>query len=244
MRIINSELNITNYSDLTEIVNNAISAKSKITLFYLNVFVSLYAKNDVTFNEILSEFDYSYIDGIGVYLAAKLLRNKKFKSQVERMTGTDFYFKLFRISEEKKYKIFIVYKNNNSAISELRNKYGNLNIVGFLIDDLLNKSSCEYINDRNPDILIIGTGTPNQENWIIKNKRNLNASVIMSVGSGIDILSGNLKRAPVWMRKFGFEWLFRLFQEPKRLWKRYILGIPIFIFYVLIQKIKLVLSKS
>lgn len=244
MRIINSELNITNYSDLKEIVINAISNSSKITLYYMNVFVSVYAKNDKSFNRILNEFDYSYIDGIGVFLAAKSLYNRKYKRRIEKMTGTDFYVDLFRISGEKGYKIFLISKNENLNISQLKEKFSDVNIVGFLNLKQLTENAFECINDKNPDLLLIGTGTPSQEKWIIQNKKNLNSRVIMSVGSGIDFLSGNLKRAPLWMRKIGLEWLFRLFQEPKRLWKRYIMGIPLFIFYVLRQKVKLVLNKT
>jgi exopolysaccharide biosynthesis WecB/TagA/CpsF family protein len=64
------------------------------------------------------------------------------------------------------------------------------------------------------------------------------------VGSAIDFWSGAKKRAPVWMQKIGLEWLYRLFQEPKRLWKRYIIGIPVFMFNIILIKVKLLLKKE
>ena len=107
-------------------------------------------------------------------------------------------------------------------------------------DTSFDKEIVEKKRISNSDILFIGLGTPFQELWLSKFNNTIDIPVQIAVGSGIDFISGNIKRAPKIMQKLGFEWLFRLFIEPKRLWKRYILGIPIFIFQLLLFKLKLV----
>jgi N-acetylglucosaminyldiphosphoundecaprenol N-acetyl-beta-D-mannosaminyltransferase len=89
---------------------------------------------------------------------------------------------------------------------------------------------------------MIGLGTPYQEYWLSSYSKEIDIPVQLCIGSGIEFLSGLNKRAPRILIKFGLEWLHRLIMEPKRLWKRYIIGIPLFTFKVLIIKIKLMLK--
>ena len=103
------------------------------------------------------------------------------------------------------------------------------------------QSNCEEvsvgINASKADILLIGMGTPKQDYWLWKYYQELHVPVMMTVGAGIRFLSGEKRRAPKVLRKAHMEWLFRLFQEPRRLWRRYLLGIPKFMFYILLQKV-------
>ena len=84
------------------------------------------------------------------------------------------------------------------------------------------------INKSKPDILVVGMGSPKQEEWIMNCKGNLDVKIIIAVGDGIKVFSGTKKRGPKVIQKLGLEWLVRLFFEPKRLWKRYLIGIPLF----------------
>jgi exopolysaccharide biosynthesis WecB/TagA/CpsF family protein len=86
------------------------------------------------------------------------------------------------------------------------------------------KRIVERINDARPDILLIAFGSPKQEIWFDRNRHRLKVPVAMGVGASFDFLAGTTARAPQWMRQCGLEWLFRLYQEPKRLWKRYLVG--------------------
>ena len=88
----------------------------------------------------------------------------------------------------------------------------------------------EKINQSGADILLVAFGAPLQEKWINKYFDQINCSVQMGVGGLFDFFSGNISRAPRWIRILGLEWVFRLIQEPKRMWRRYILGNPLFIF--------------
>jgi N-acetylglucosaminyldiphosphoundecaprenol N-acetyl-beta-D-mannosaminyltransferase len=83
-----------------------------------------------------------------------------------------------------------------------------------------------------PDVLWVGLGTPKQERWMQEHRDKLQVPVLVSVGAAFDLLSGRRRQAPRWMREHGFEWLFRLLQEPRRLWRRYLIYGPQFIAYL------------
>ena len=113
-------------------------------------------------------------------------------------------------------------------------------------DDLYDayREQARGLLDGGADILMVALGTPYQEEWIFQYKDKINVAVIIAVGSGLDFLAGVKKRAPLWMREIGLEWMYRLFQETKRLWKRYLIGIPVFVFNIVLLKVKLMLKKE
>ena len=96
-----------------------------------------------------------------------------------------------------------------------------------LTDDEDAKITAE-INRKKPDLLFMGLGCPKQENWMAAHKNKISA-VMFGVGASFDFYAGNMRESPEWMGKLGFEWLFRLTQEPKRLWRRYLILNPRFI---------------
>lgn len=95
------------------------------------------------------------------------------------------------------------------------------------------------INRAAPDIVWVGLSTPKQEQWMHRNHHRLEAAVVLGVGAAFDIHSGTRNQAPHWMRENGWEWLFRLFQEPRRLWRRYLIYGPQFLFYIALEVLKL-----
>jgi N-acetylglucosaminyldiphosphoundecaprenol N-acetyl-beta-D-mannosaminyltransferase len=95
------------------------------------------------------------------------------------------------------------------------------------------------INRAAPDIVWVGLSTPKQERWMHRNRHRLKAAVVLGVGAAFDIHSGTRDQAPRWMRENGWEWLFRLFQEPRRLWRRYLINGPQFLFYIALEVLKL-----
>ena len=93
----------------------------------------------------------------------------------------------------------------------------------------------EDINERQPDIVLVGMGTPKQELWVERNADQLDADVLWTVGALFDYVSGRVPRAPAWLADNGLEWIFRLAVEPQRMWRRYLLGNPVFISRVMSQ---------
>jgi N-acetylglucosaminyldiphosphoundecaprenol N-acetyl-beta-D-mannosaminyltransferase len=107
------------------------------------------------------------------------------------------------------------------------------------LSEVQEKDLLATINRAAPDIVWAGFSTPKQEQWMHRYRDRLNAAVLLGVGAAFDILSGARSQAPVWMRENGWEWLFRLLQEPRRLWRRYLLYGPQFVFCVLLELLNL-----
>jgi N-acetylglucosaminyldiphosphoundecaprenol N-acetyl-beta-D-mannosaminyltransferase len=97
----------------------------------------------------------------------------------------------------------------------------------------------ELIRQAKADVLWVGLSTPKQERWMFEHRERLNVPVIVGVGAAFDLLTGKLKQAPPWMREHGLEWLFRLWREPRRLWRRYLVGGSKFLFYVSLELLRL-----
>ncbi len=92
------------------------------------------------------------------------------------------------------------------------------------------------INAAHPDVVWVALGTPKQDRWLSEHRDQLEAPVLVAVGAAFNILSGRLRQAPLWMRRSGLEWCWRLFQEPRRLWRRYLLFNPLFLWNLMLQK--------
>ena len=129
------------------------------------------------------------------------------------------------------------------AKAELLRRHAGLNIAGThhgYFDKTFgsegNRRVVESINQANPDILLLGFGVPQQERWLQENLVAMNAPVLVSVGALFDYLGGSTPRSPKWMSNHGFEWLWRLLHEPRRLWRRYLVGVPVFIWRMLSQR--------
>lgn len=184
-------------------------------------------------------------DGFGVKLSSEFLGQKK----LQRITHAD-WFPGF-CSECALNGISIYFLGGNKGVAalaanKLKMQIPGLQIVGthngFFIKEKDHPENYQVLGEighLKPDILVVGFGAPLQENWIIDNWDELECKVIMPVGAMLDYLSGNVRRAPHWMTDHGLEWLGRMIIEPRRLWKRYLIGNPIFYFHILKQKIGL-----
>ncbi|MDP2180848.1 MAG: WecB/TagA/CpsF family glycosyltransferase [Methylicorpusculum sp.] len=94
--------------------------------------------------------------------------------------------------------------------------------IGFENDPMLCNDIITHINDSNPDLIIVGLGAPKQEIWINKHKQHIRAGLAICAGATIDFIAGDKKRAPIYLQKLSLEWLYRIYTEPKRLFKRYL----------------------
>jgi len=198
------------------------------------------AHRDLNFKKILNSSDLWVPDGISLIWIA---RSRGFNLK-KRVSGTDLMMEFFKISNEKGYKNFF-YGDTEETLKLLSKKllvnFPNLKIAGFysppfrLLTLEEDAEIIRKINEAKPDILWVGLGLPKQENWIFEHKEKLNVPVIIGVGAAFKFLSGRKKRAPTLLGNLGLEWLWRFFQEPKRVWRRVFIDIPLFIFLVLLE---------
>lgn len=162
----------------------------------------------------------------------------------EKISGSDLFPLLCEHAMKKNYKMFFLGAAKGVATKAAENlsiKYPGLHIVGtysppmgFENNAFEIKKIEEKIKQVAPHILIVGLGCPKQELFIFHNKERLNVPISLGLGASLDFEAGNIKRAPRWMSNYGLEWLFRMFQDPKRLVKRYLID-DRKIFYMIIK---------
>ena len=160
--------------------------------------------------------------------------------EAEKVSGPDLMPEVFCLSEKTGYRHFF-YGSTEQTLKKLENnlvkKYPHLQIAGMYappfrqLTEKEDQKVIRRINEAKPDFLWVGLGAPKQEIWMAAHKNKISA-VMIGVGAGFDFHAGVVKRAPVWMQKCGLEWLYRLFQDPKRLWKRYVVTNSKFVWYL------------
>ncbi len=184
----------------------------------------------------LNSADLSIADGIGVIYAAKIL-NVPLK---ERVTGIGLMHDILEFLGKTERTYFLFGAKPNVAVKASENidkTYEGIKCVGVrdgYFDEKEEFKIIDEINEAKPDVLFVGLGSPKQELWVYENLKMLNASVCICIGGAIDVYSGIIKRAPKWISKIGFEWLYRAIKEPKR-FKR-LLKIPSFLIKVVKSK--------
>jgi N-acetylglucosaminyldiphosphoundecaprenol N-acetyl-beta-D-mannosaminyltransferase len=193
------------------------------------------AQRDPELAHIIRSADLVGTDGVPIVWVSKFFK----KSLPGRVNGTDLMYKLLETAAIKGYRIYLLGARQSvieSAVENLKDKYPALEICGYRNGYFESESEAETvvaeIAHLDVDILLIGMGSPMKEKWVHKYRQRLKVSIIHGVGGSFDILGGITKRAPEWMQKCGLEWLFRLYQEPKRLWKRYLILNVVFIWLV------------
>ncbi len=238
LKHIHLKISKINYTIILNKITVSIKSKKKLIILYANAstFVKLKKKSELL--KALNEADIVFPDGIGVWLSSKILGVQK----VEKFNWTDYAYDFLEISQQRKWKLFFIGSTDEileKSVKNLKLKFPSIKIVGWLngYSDIKKIDVIQKINNAKPDIIWVGMGTPKQELWINQNKNNLQCYVIQAVGDIFSLLAREKIRGPKILQRMGFEWLFRLIAEPKRFWKRYILGIPIFFFLIIKEKI-------
>ena len=184
--------------------------------------------------------DLVYCDGYGVRLAAKAVG----LPVPHRMTGADWIWGVAALCEAAGRSLYLLGSNPGAsaeAAAELKRWYPSLRITGthhgyFELGSPHDERVVEHINEHRPDILLVGMGTPQQELWVQRHFDQLDVSVVWTVGALFEYVSGRIRRAPHWLSDNGLEWIFRLAVEPRRMWRRYLLGNPVFLHRVLEER--------
>jgi exopolysaccharide biosynthesis WecB/TagA/CpsF family protein len=173
-------------------------------------------------------------DGIGVDIASRVAHGASFPAN---LNGTDFVPALLTFMEQPK-RIGLVGGRSDIIEKAAENFRQHAPWHEFVVisDGYFDKSDCKDviadIERQKLDILIVGMGTPLQEKWVADNIRPQHARLVMTVGALFDFVSGTVPRAPNMVRALRLEWVYRLLQEPSRLWRRYMLGVPFFLFQI------------
>ncbi len=205
------------------------------TVMYVNAACMLIAEKNPQYRQVLNSADIVYPDGIGIVLGARIFGYRL----PGRSTAADFITDLCRACAKADISIFFLGAKDGiaaQAAQKLMNHIPRLRIVGthhgyFSTGETENIIS--MINRSGAKMVIVGFGAPAQELWIREYGERLNARCLWGVGGLFDFVSGKTPRGPKWLIDNGFEWLCRLFVEPRRLWKRYIPGNINFLYTIL-----------
>jgi len=214
---------------------DVVESDRKESVYFINADCLNISSRDEPYRDILNSQDLVLPDGIGIAMACRMIGER----MVANLNGTDLLPHICDMCVSKGYSIFLLGAAETVAArmqANLVKNWPGLNVCGEQhgyfdseteIDQVLAK-----INAAKPNIVLVAFGAPHQEKWIDRYKHRVQANLLMGVGGLFDFFSGDKKRAPEWMRNNGLEWLYRLYLEPNRLWKRYILGNPAFIYRV------------
>ena len=240
VRILKTEMSVTNINDVAE----KLIFKNKITVAICNANTLVRCYKDKELNNTINSFDIRCPDGFPVAKASKILYQnnqmrvdgyKLFLQTIEKGLSNNVSHYFFGNSEEVVLKM----------IESIKTKYADVNIKGFTCppnlsyEELSDEKFINDINAKNPDILWVSLGFPKQEKFInLIMKNNTLSTNMVGVGAVFEWVAGTKLKAPEWLANIGLEWVIRLIQEPKRLFRRYLVDNFLFIIYFIKQYIR------
>jgi len=195
-------------------------------------------ETDIKLRNIVNSCSLINADGASIVWAAKKLG----VPLKERVTGCDLFQNLVGVAAEKDYKIYL-FGAKEEVVTKVKSiyeeKYPSLHIVGYRNGYFTEQDEPEIVknmHDSGADMMFVAFSSPKKEYWVNKYLDDIDIPFVMGVGGSFDIVAGVTERAPIWFQKHGLEWFYRFIQEPRRMWRRYIIGNAKFV--VLLYKYK------
>jgi len=228
---------------LDEIVKSSISMVKDGARHYVcvpNAHLAVVANDDSEILNIINNAYFVIPDGMPLVWYSKTFS----KPLLQRISGYDFFINYCKYMDREKMSCFFFGGENEEVvkkvISRLREDFSGIKVKGYFVPPFLpefnggiKKEIADVINTKKPDIVWVGLSAPKQEKWIYDNIDNLDIGMACGIGAAFNFYSSSVRRAPKWMQKSGFEWLYRAFAEPKRLMKKYFIYNTKFIILVL-----------
>ncbi len=240
IEILNTVIDVLSVSQTIELVEKYVKTKTPLHLMGVNADKINEVNQNERMKQIVNSCGIINADGVSVVMASKFLK----KPLPERVAGVDLMQSLVELSEKKGYSIYLLGAKQEvveKTADVLKNKHKNLRVAG-IHNGYFKEENWKDISDelcqKKPDFVFVGITSPLKEYLIEYLQENGNNCVFMGVGGSFDVISGNISRAPLWMQKANLEWLYRVMQEPKRLFKRYFIGNFKFIKAIVWEKLK------
>ncbi len=203
----------------------------------------LAARKQLSVQAIYNAADWVICDGMPVKWAASFLGTPI----AERITGLDLLPDLIDLAHQKSFSLFLLGASPGVG-EQLKNKieveFPNCQVKGIYVPPFMavfseteNKRMLDVVNQSQADILLVSLTAPKQDIWIAEHKQLLKVPLSIGIGGAFEVMAGLVPRAPKWMQAAGLEWLYRLIQEPKRMYRRYLIEAPLFIPLIICQKL-------
>ena len=234
IEIMGCPMDVATMNDTVNSIDKLISKDQFTQHVVVNVAKLVNMQSNQELNTSVRECDIINIDGMGIVLGARILGF----NIPERIAGIDLFLELITMSSKRNYSIYLL-GSKEEVVKETATKlsllHPNLKIAGFHHGYFWEneKKVVEKIHASGAKLLFVAITSPKKENFINQWKEKLGVTFVMGVGGTFDVVSGKVNRAPLWMQKYGLEWFFRIIQEPRRMWKRYLVTNIKFFFLVL-----------
>ena len=237
--ILNTFIDNLSMSETLHLIEQKVSVKEQIHHVVVNAGKIVTMQNDLQLRRSVNGSDLINADGQAVVWASRFLG----KPLKERVAGIDLMTNLVDLANKKKYKIFFFGAEENivrNVVEIYSKKYSSAIIAGYrngYFKKENEKLIAKEIAESGANILFVAISSPAKENFLFENKVILSKiNFIMGVGGSFDVVAGKVKRAPLFIQKIGLEWFYRFLQEPKRMWKRYLIGNSNFLLLVLKER--------
>ncbi|RDD30376.1 N-acetylmannosaminyltransferase [Prosthecochloris sp. ZM] len=246
LHLLGLDINNITMDQALSIIKKHLSTREQCRVFFVNPDCLNKMISDSDYYTLLQQGEYVFPDGIGLTLAGKILGTPL----KENINGTDMLPYLCSMAADEGHSVFLlggkpgIAEKAAASISMSSGVTIAGSAHGYFNHQTESHEIVETINRSGASILLVAFGAPLQEKWITQYRSQLKPHVLMGVGGLFDFYSGTIRRAPRWMREIGMEWVYRILQEPKRMWKRYVIGNPLFLYRIIKWKLFTGSSKS
>jgi len=242
VKLFNIEVDVLSMNETLEVINEAVIAKKQVVHNCINANKVVLMEKDKLLHNSLVQADIISADGQAIVWSSKLFN----KPLPERVPGIDLMENLMTLAVEQGYKVYL-FGAKQEIVEKVAMHYGdtiNSDLIAgyrngyFSEDDEL--KIVEDINNSGAQILFVAIPSPQKELFINKYRAKMpNIYLLMGVGGSFDVIAGSVPRAPRWMQNVGLEWFYRLIQEPKKMWRRYLIGNFIFLFLTIKYRVQI-----
>lgn len=223
IELLNCPMDVASMGETVQLIDDAIAADSFTQHVVVNVAKIVNMQHDPQLDASVRECDIINIDGMGVVLGARMLGH----DVPERVAGVDLFHELLDMSARRGYSVYLLGAKDDvvgETAKRVQQLYPGLKLAGYhhgyFWDD--EETMVNKVRESGAQLLFVAITSPKKENFINRWREQLGVTFVMGVGGTFDVVAGKVKRAPVWMQKWGLEWLYRVIQEPRRMWKRYL----------------------
>lgn len=240
IEFLKAPMDIATMQETVSFIESRIEQKQFLQHVVVNVAKIVNMQKDPVLAESVKACEVINIDGMGVVFGARFLGHEV----PERVAGVDLFHELLAMSAKRDFPVFLLGATEevvSKTVSKVKAQNPNLNIAGYndgyFWDD--EEAVVTKIRESGAKLLFVAITSPKKENFINKWQDKLGVDFVMGVGGTFDVVAGKVKRAPQWMQKAGLEWLYRVIQEPGRMWKRYLVTNSKFAYLLIKSKFKL-----
>lgn len=223
IEILGCPMDVASMGETAEAIRGEVAAGRFTQHVVVNVAKLVNMRTDAQLKESVQSCDIINIDGMGVVLGARLLGH----AVPQRVAGVDLFHELLAMSACNGFTVFLLGATDDvvaTAARKVQALYPQLKIAGYHHGYFWDNEAAmvQKIRASGTQLLFVAITSPKKENFINRWRDQLGVTFVMGVGGTFDVVAGKVKRAPVWMQNYGLEWLYRVMQEPGRMWKRYL----------------------